>query len=358
MLGKRYFTLVQALNDSRSFEEVAELLTTQLPQQFDGDHATIGMVGVGPQLLEIFGNSPSSEVARANFDQVAEQIPKHPLLGSVDLGNPGNLGFAASDYLGEGEYATSEFNLGLPELMHARDSLAGRLSNCCSRSTLLFVCRETRNFEEEDHEVFDAILFTARAVLERIAGQSIEAQFRNFLLSSGAGAPISMFSLGKSKEVLPMNFLSVRLTEKWWGVDEPFRKLDDAVYAAILKEMSEAWVDPIVANFRPVQFDLGGGEMTFYALPKLDGEIFLVAPILGNTPVDSDEAVNAVLTKRQREIMDWIAEGKTSAEAAIILDISPRTVEKHLEAVFQRLGVENRIAAVRRFLDLKAGHSI
>lgn len=98
--------------------------------------------------------------------------------------------------------------------------------------------------------------------------------------------------------------------------------------------------------------------MTFYALPKLDGEIFLVAPISEGAPVNSDDAVSAVLTKRQREIMDWIAEGKTSAETAIILDISPRTVEKHLEAVFQRLGVENRIAAVRRFLDLKAGHSI
>jgi len=30
-------------------------------------------------------------------------------------------------------------------------------------------------------------------------------------------------------------------------------------------------------------------------------------------------------------------------------------VEKHLEAVFQRLGVENRIAAMRRYLDLKRG---
>lgn len=223
---------------------------------------------------------------------------------------------------------------------------------------MIFVCREVGDFGNEDREVFDAILFTARAVLARIAGQSIEIQFRKFLLSSGAGAPVSIFSLGKSQEVLPMNFLAVRLTEKWWGMDEPFRKLDDSVYAAIVKDLCEAWVDPIVAGFRPVQFDLGGGEMTFYALPKLDGEIFLVAPIPGRSSADSDEAVNAVLTKRQREIMDWIAEGKTSAEAAIILDISPRTVEKHLEAVFQRLGVENRIAAVRRFLDLKAGHPV
>ena len=68
--------------------------------------------------------------------------------------------------------------------------------------------------------------------------------------------------------------------------------------------------------------------------------------------------IQSLLTRRQREIMEWIAEGKTSAETAIILDISPRTVEKHLEAIFQRLGVENRITAVRRYLELLSGQLV
>ena len=358
MLGKRYFSLVQALHDSRSCEEVANLLSNKLPQQFEHDHATIILMSEGPLLLEVLGNSPSSGVARDNFGCVARQLPKHPLLGKVDLGNPGNLGFAASDYLKAGEYQGSEFNLGLPGPMQANDSMAGRLSTSWGRITLLFVCREEGNFTKEDRQVFDAVLFTARAVLERIGSQSVEAQFRKFLLSSGAGAPISMFSMGTSQEILPMNFLAIRLSEKWWGVDEPFRKLNDEAYAGVAAEMEQAWIDPVVSSFRPVELDLGGGSMTYYALPKADGEVLLAAPIPGSSPVSSDDAVNAVLTKRQKEIMDWIAEGKTSAEAAIILDISPRTVEKHLEAVFQRLGVENRIAAVRRFLDLKAGQPI
>lgn len=356
MLGDSYFSLVQALHDSRSFEEVSNLLTTRLPYQFEVDHATIVLVEAGPVLLEILGTSPSSEVGRDNFDCIATLFPKHPLLGSVDMGNPGNLGFAASDYLKKDEYRNSVFNLGLPGPMQADDSMAGRLSTCWGRSTLLFVCREKGDFSKEDRQVFDAVLFTARAVLERISSQSLEAQFRKFLLSSGA--PVAIFALGVTQEVLPMNFLSIRLTENWWGQDEPTRKLDDEIYAAICNELNQAWGDPVVATFRTLEFDLGGGVMTFYGLPKADGEVFLAAPITGDSRVNSDDAVNAVLTKRQKEIMDWIAEGKTSAEAAIILDISPRTVEKHLEAVFQRLGVENRIAAVRRFLDLKAGHPV
>ena len=358
MLKERYFKLVQALYDSGTFEEVANLLSTQLPHQFEKDHATIVMLSERAELIGIFGNGPSSEVARNEFEQLACQIPKHPLLGSVDLGKPGELGFAASDYLKEGEYRNSEFNQGLPVPMQANDCLVGRLWSCWGRSTLLLVCRESGSFGEQERQVFDAVLFTARAVLERIASHSVEAQFRKFLLGTGGGAPISLFSLSVSKEVLPMNFLAIRLTEKWWGEDEPFRELDDDVYAAIEDRMREAWADPVVSGFQSVEFDLGGGLMSFYAMPKADGEVLLAAPIPGDNPVSSDDAVNAVLTKRQKEIMDSIAEGKTSAEAAIILDISPRTVEKHLEAVFQRLGVENRIAAVRRFLDLKAGRTI
>ena len=88
----------------------------------------------------------------------------------------------------------------------------------------------------------------------------------------------------------------------------------------------------------------------------MSGEVILILPVPGGGGnVAESEQVASVLTRRQREIMEWIAEGKTSSEVAIILDISPRTVEKHLEAVFHRLGVENRIAAVRRYLDLKSG---
>ncbi|MBB3059279.1 response regulator transcription factor [Microbulbifer rhizosphaerae] len=41
----------------------------------------------------------------------------------------------------------------------------------------------------------------------------------------------------------------------------------------------------------------------------------------------------------------WIANGKTNREIGEILAVSPRTVNKHLEGIFFKLGVENRTAA-------------
>jgi len=53
-----------------------------------------------------------------------------------------------------------------------------------------------------------------------------------------------------------------------------------------------------------------------------------------------------MLTSREAEILLWISRGKRpTATSAKILSISPRTVNKHLEQVFVKLGVENRAAA-------------
>ncbi|MDP2255689.1 MAG: helix-turn-helix transcriptional regulator [Polaromonas sp.] len=56
------------------------------------------------------------------------------------------------------------------------------------------------------------------------------------------------------------------------------------------------------------------------------------------------------LTQREADVMHWLACGKTDAEIAALLSISPRTVQKHLEHIYVKLGVETRTAAVMRAL--------
>jgi DNA-binding NarL/FixJ family response regulator len=51
------------------------------------------------------------------------------------------------------------------------------------------------------------------------------------------------------------------------------------------------------------------------------------------------------LTAREAEVLYWVTKGKTNRDIGDILGTSPRTVHKHLEHVFQKLGVETRTAA-------------
>ena len=51
------------------------------------------------------------------------------------------------------------------------------------------------------------------------------------------------------------------------------------------------------------------------------------------------------LTSREAEVLVWISRGKQNREISEILHISPRTVNKHLEQIFEKMGVENRASA-------------
>ncbi len=60
------------------------------------------------------------------------------------------------------------------------------------------------------------------------------------------------------------------------------------------------------------------------------------------------------LTAREIDVLSWIVRGKSNRDAAEILGMSTRTVDKHLEHVYAKLGVENRTSATALVLNLLA----
>jgi DNA-binding NarL/FixJ family response regulator len=51
------------------------------------------------------------------------------------------------------------------------------------------------------------------------------------------------------------------------------------------------------------------------------------------------------LTDREAEVLFWLAQGKANSDICVLLNVQLTTVKKHLEKIFQKLGVENRTAA-------------
>jgi DNA-binding NarL/FixJ family response regulator len=58
------------------------------------------------------------------------------------------------------------------------------------------------------------------------------------------------------------------------------------------------------------------------------------------------------LTAREAEVLYWIAQGKSNPDIAVILGASVRTVHKHVEHIFQKLGLETRNAAALAAVEL------
>ena len=74
-------------------------------------------------------------------------------------------------------------------------------------------------------------------------------------------------------------------------------------------------------------------------------------PGLKEYEAELDEAHG--LSKREAEIMDWVKMGKTNGEIGSILGISPFTVKNHLQNIFKKLEVYNRIQAVSKRAEVK-----
>lgn len=100
---------------------------------------------------------------------------------------------------------------------------------------------------------------------------------------------------------------------------------------------------------------IGGVQLECAMLSPIGPEELLFR--LSEKRGDDDAAALLQLgvTAREAEVLLWLSRGKANREIGQILGISPRTVNKHLEQVFIKLGVENRASAAARAARLLAG---
>lgn len=117
-----------------------------------------------------------------------------------------------------------------------------------------------------------------------------------------------------------------------------------------IEDMMRLWLDPELPGAR-LEFDQARPAFTERDRDVLD----LLQPHLkylhrhavarqsrSLPPTPASEG----LTPREREVLELVAEGRTNAEIGAALWISPGTVRRHLENIFEKLGVHTRTAAV------------
>ncbi|MEE9346300.1 MAG: response regulator [Methylococcales bacterium] len=109
---------------------------------------------------------------------------------------------------------------------------------------------------------------------------------------------------------------------------------------------ASASVDVTIANDIQVGSDFTGKIISCH---HTDEYMLLIQKCTQEWDLDSLKT-SFGLTAREAEILMWISRGKTNKEVGMILNTSPRTVNKHLEHVFEKLGVPTRTAAVVKVL--------
>ncbi|HEX4768748.1 MAG TPA: response regulator transcription factor [Lichenihabitans sp.] len=134
---------------------------------------------------------------------------------------------------------------------------------------------------------------------------------------------------------------AVRLLQRAYPTLGPTSALPEAVAVVLMAAAAVASPEPVILAGE------GGPEALKFSFLAASGpEQFLFRLSVQEARSDS-EALRARfgLTPREAEVLLWLACGKANRDIAEILDLSPRTVNKHLETIFSKLGVENRASA-------------
>jgi DNA-binding CsgD family transcriptional regulator len=112
-------------------------------------------------------------------------------------------------------------------------------------------------------------------------------------------------------------------------------------------------VDRVPPPGAPLVVEGTGGRLVVRRLADREWPALLLEE--RRTAPDAASLESLGLTRREAEVLAWVAQGKSNAEVAALLGTRPRTVHKHLDHIFDKLGVENRTAAAAQAL-ASAGH--
>jgi DNA-binding response OmpR family regulator len=116
-----------------------------------------------------------------------------------------------------------------------------------------------------------------------------------------------------------------------------------------------SWMKTRTASVResPISVAHGGEDVLHLAFLGTIGPDEYLFRLTANNQRANDEVLRQrfSLTQRESEVLLWIAKGKANRDIGEILGLSARTVNKHLEQIYVKLGVENRASAA-----VKAAH--
>jgi DNA-binding response OmpR family regulator/DNA-binding CsgD family transcriptional regulator len=141
-----------------------------------------------------------------------------------------------------------------------------------------------------------------------------------------------------------------------WATPQAQKLLSDALSAesdddVVLPDPIPQWLDQArkgkAGSKTAFMAALPGNEqLRLQYMGKLGANEFLLRLAKdSSTETPAEFSSELGLTTREGEVLSWLSKGKTNRDIAQILGLSPRTVDKHLEQIYSKLGVENRTAA-------------
>src|SRR5262245_23800538 len=289
----------------------------------------------GPQVEAIASPHDLLPDGPRRFARIRDE---HPVLAHFERSRRGGA-VKVSDFFGRAQYHRQRFYREFFRPAGVEHQISIALPSRSPRLVRITLNRARREFSERDRLVLNLVrphlaqahrnaeafarLGTERRDLERAA----EAADVGVVVVRDGGRPV--YVNPRSRELLSTYFVTGRT---------PSRRLPEALASWLRRP------DDLSVPRTPLVVERDGSRLEVRALSDADGHLLVLRERMTRIAPGPLESLG--LTRRQAEVLAWLTEGKANPEIASILAISPHTVARHLEAIFEALGVETRTAAV------------
>lgn len=319
----------------------------------DGDMAAYNELNVPlRRVLVIFDCDRNQQISQDLLPAFAQYMHQHPILQRHQMTKSGGV-WTLSDFMTQQQWRELSLFIECYRHLGARHQIVMTLPSKAPIEIGVAINRSKSDFSPRDRLLLDLLrphlqqAYEQAALLQRLRRDT--SQVSDALTAMGRGLVVLD---GRSRILHAEGAAQTLLDDCFPG---------DRHQPGHLPTELERWVLQCMASLSEPATQMPNPSATL-TTPKgplqvrllhgmLDDRLYLV---MEHRDTDSGprRLMSLGLTPREAEVLHWVIEGKTNPQISLILGISPRTVQKHLERVFQKLNVETRTSASLKAMEL------
>jgi DNA-binding CsgD family transcriptional regulator/PAS domain-containing protein len=310
------------------------------------DLTTLSICDLNQGSRRVIGRKAESLSAadRAAFDR---HFREHPLV-RFHSSHPGGPTQRISDCLNVNSFRNSELHADYYRRIGINYVMALPLRIDSAHVISVVFNRSHADFGDNERAVLDAVRQPLAAIYRNLVACEDAGIGLKCISQLAAGGGWQMMRLTLAGRIVDASPAARRLLGRFFPeyTDDRQAELPPRLFSWFARSRNWGLERPAIDHGQQFTLSRLGSRLTVYFVPDPDdtsaGYLLMKDDRLD---VRTTHLSELPVTERERAVLALVAAGKTNAEIAMLLAISARTVQKHLEHIFQKLGVETRTAA-------------